>query len=107
MNSGYRGEGYSKGAVTVASRGQESVSFASQVSASCVSYRDTTKPPEQTRRAATDIAHTTSKFPTFRRPRVPDVHGISSSVSYVLAITLLCKLASFSNHPALFDTECC
>jgi hypothetical protein len=42
---------------------------------------------------------------SFRRPRTPEVKGISWSVWYVLAVTLISKLISCSNHSAFCDAK--
>ena len=42
---------------------------------------------------------------SFRRPRVPKVHGITYSTSFGLAVTLICKLSSGCNRAAYFDTK--
>jgi hypothetical protein len=94
-----------------------------KVSASCVAHTDTTKsllftPPEMTEkrtRSAKDLSlslfhthtHTTQHLISrhFRQLRIPEVHGISYSVSHVLAITLICKLISCCNYSTLSDIE--
>ena len=72
-----------------ASRSQEIVyQLRPKSSASCVSYRHMTNPPpseqisKQTRSAAKDTTHTDTHTPRlkirrFRRPRIPETHGIS------------------------------
>jgi hypothetical protein len=80
-----------EGDVRVASQVRKAYHLRPEVSASCVSYTDTTKPPEQsgkrTRRAARGTAHTHThkyrdatqrlSFRRLRRSGISEVHGIS------------------------------
>jgi hypothetical protein len=94
-------------------------------SASCVSFRNTTKHPKRTGKETRNTvrvsthAHAYTRthtqkykditkhlsFRNCRRPRTPGVFGISQTVSYVLAMILMRKFIYFSKNSAFCDRE--
>jgi len=99
-----------------------------KVSPACVSYRDTTKPPDQTgkrtRSAARDTHTHTHTHMHHTHARIQRHHPVTNAstlstttlylkcmafrnVSHVLVVTLMCKLISCSKHSAFFDTKHC
>jgi len=94
-------------------RGPEGVSVASRgLCFMCVIQKHDQTPEQpwkRTRSAARDTTHmhTHTHRHHKRLPRTHEMHGISYSVSHILAVNLMSELLSCSSHSAFSDTKYC